>query len=570
MSFIGTIPDRHVVASRPGRSCSCVRESASSYGGTRRPMRPDPDRDSRSGQRSNLAGAEDHEHRVADTIHDAATLAAAGSAAVASPSRGTSPTASELGIPDAASVHALIQALHAVGNEVRLALLDALVTLHRGRLFYELGYSSYHQYCRRELGLSRTTAYEYLRAGIALSELPQLRTAFTDGMLSWQQIREITRVASPDTENAWMELALETTVRELTAEVRESRRQNQDTPRDRSHGLPNLYVHVTFEMTLEEKERLAAALAHVASTMGSEGERSPLVRWADGILSGAIPTSSTSAAGETGAHGTQERQPLQAIVYHRCPECRRAAVETRDGLVQVSTARIEELEPDSRQVTIRPEDEIVADSLPAGFSDPPNTPGLVRQVLHRDGLRCQNPGCDSTGRLHAHHIVFRSEGGRTELSNEVAVCDRCHALIHAGLLEVTGRPGEGLTWTPRPSATKTRVRTAAALRQGVAALRASVLPPVPHLASPASGASGAIVKQMRHSSESARTDSQVRTGHQACQQPESRRVDSESAHGLLRTPDPDLDPDLDSKPDSGLDSSTNTTGPSRPEAGKAT
>jgi hypothetical protein len=73
-------------------------------------------------------------------------------------------SAPDLGVADAAKVHDLLQSLHALGNEVRLALLEALVTLHEGRLYFELGYSSFHQYCDRELGYGRSTAYEYLRA----------------------------------------------------------------------------------------------------------------------------------------------------------------------------------------------------------------------------------------------------------------------------------------------------------------------------------------------------------------------------------------------------------------------
>lgn len=68
-------------------------------------------------------------------------------------------------------------------------------------------------------------------------------------------------------------------------------------------------------------------------------------------------------------------------------------------------------------------------------------------------------------RLGLPKIVFRSKGGRTVLSNEVTVCDRCHALIHAGLLEVTGRPGEELKWIPRPPGNGARVRDVEALLQ---------------------------------------------------------------------------------------------------------
>jgi pseudouridine-5'-phosphate glycosidase len=41
------------------------------------------------------------------------------------------------------------------------------------------------------------------------------------------------------------------------------------------------------------------------------------------------------------------------------------------------------------------------------------------------------PGCTRTAKLHAHHVVYWSQGGRTDLSNLVLVCSRHHTLVHA-------------------------------------------------------------------------------------------------------------------------------------------
>ena len=222
------------------------------------------------------------------------------------------------GIPDAAAVHQLLKSLHALGNEVRLALLDALMTLHRGKLFVELGYSSFSQYCDRELGLAHSTAYEYVRAGMALAGLPQLRAFFKDGELSWHQVRNIVLVAKPHTGAAWIQLAVEAPVRERIAEVREAKRTGRSAPRDRRHGLPNLLVRLSVDLTLEEKERVRAAFALVREALddgpgpedegpglpGAAGDRRPeLVRWADGVLSGAIPVAPVVAHATAGDAG---------------------------------------------------------------------------------------------------------------------------------------------------------------------------------------------------------------------------------------------------------------------------
>ena len=54
----------------------------------------------------------------------------------------------------------------------------------------------------------------------------------------------------------------------------------------------------------------------------------------------------------------------------------------------------------------------------------------------------------------AHHLIFRSEGGPTQMHNETAVCAVCHALLHQGQLEVSGSPLDGLRWRARADGLK--------------------------------------------------------------------------------------------------------------------
>ncbi|MBC7375486.1 MAG: DUF222 domain-containing protein, partial [Frankiales bacterium] len=55
----------------------------------------------------------------------------------------------------------------------------------------------------------------------------------------------------------------------------------------------------------------------------------------------------------------------------------------------------------------------------------------LRELLGSlDGERCRFPGCTRHRKLHAHHVVYWSDGGRTDLSNLVLVCSRHHTLVH--------------------------------------------------------------------------------------------------------------------------------------------
>ena len=58
-------------------------------------------------------------------------------------------------------------------------------------------------------------------------------------------------------------------------------------------------------------------------------------------------------------------------------------------------------------------------------------------VLNRDGYQCQK--CKTKkGKLHIHHIVFRSKGGTDTPSNLVTLCEGCHKKLHNGEFEIEG------------------------------------------------------------------------------------------------------------------------------------
>jgi len=283
--------------------------------------------------------------------------------------------------------------------------------------------------------MQRSETYEHLRVAEIIDELPMCREAFEDGKLSWSSLKLITRVATSDTEKSWLGFARDRSFNELRAEVRDAVRKNRSHPRTDRYGLPNLTVKFTLELTLEEKQRLETALekagAEIAPAMGAEKlePREVLLYIAERFL-------------KTDSEGTPEGREARGdspytILYHQCQECRQTRLMTGDGPVEVSSESVDRL-GGAAAVDVLEED-----------IDRQNPVGLARRVKLRDGGMCQNPGCGHKGKLHAHHIEHRSHGGRTHPANEVAVCTRCHALLHAGLLRVSGDMDTGLSWQPR-------------------------------------------------------------------------------------------------------------------------
>jgi hypothetical protein len=70
----------------------------------------------------------------------------------------------------------------------------------------------------------------------------------------------------------------------------------------------------------------------------------------------------------------------------------------------------------------------------------------ARKVIDRDRGWCQVPGC-SKAAVHAHHVVFRSQGGGDEEENLVSLCAAHHLQgIHKGYVRVRGRAPDELEW----------------------------------------------------------------------------------------------------------------------------
>jgi 5-methylcytosine-specific restriction endonuclease McrA len=57
---------------------------------------------------------------------------------------------------------------------------------------------------------------------------------------------------------------------------------------------------------------------------------------------------------------------------------------------------------------------------------------LRREILERDGWRCQN--CGSSKNLDVHHIKRRSALGGDAKTNLITLCRECHKILHGSSL----------------------------------------------------------------------------------------------------------------------------------------
>jgi hypothetical protein len=374
----------------------------------------------------------------------------------------------------AKELHDLLLTAHAGGNVSRRRFIDALRALHESRLYLQLGFPDIVAYADATFRFQRTQVFEFLRVSKALVNLPRLAAAFERGDLSWSLLRALTRVADEESEGEWLEFLEGRSVRAVLAELKDAERKRRKRPRSDGYGLPGLPVKLSFELSPQDHAVVERGLDKVAAEMGRSldgAKPSP----AEALLFLMLRVLETDPEGSvTAGRAEREHSPF-TVVFHRCQECRRAAVESAEGRVEVAAEAMDRIEASAEHVVIEDEaPEATTEILvPPGQRDRPNTPAMRRALLHREGGRCANPycRCETGAEGHGHHIRLRSAGGRTELWNEVWLCLRCHALVHAGCLKLEGDPTHGLKWTPVAADQTRSVREALGRMSGLAQVR---------------------------------------------------------------------------------------------------
>jgi hypothetical protein len=348
----------------------------------------------------------------------------------------------------ARKLHLLLKKSNRIGNRVRLRFSMALLSLCESNLHRLLGYASIEQYAEKHFGFHRTRTLETLRVARSLRGLSRLVEAFCAGEVSWSVLRELTRIAAPETEEEWLDFARGKSFRHLQAEVQDALRKGRPRPRRNDGGLPGINVKLILELSPEENELVERALEKVAAELSESLGGQPVDVKAALLFAMRIILGMESP-------GVEREDSPYLVLYRLCRRCRNPQVMTSEGPVEVPPEVVERVEDGARKAEILPEEETPPAAAAAPASPPerpidrPNTPALLRKLHLRDGRQCSSPFCRTRSELQGHHLEPRAEGGRTKLWNEVLLCKRCHAAVELGYLQIRGTPAEGLVFSTR-------------------------------------------------------------------------------------------------------------------------
>jgi hypothetical protein len=110
------------------------------------------------------------------------------------------------------------------------------------------GVRSFSHWLTINAGFSPHSGDELLRVGQALQTLPRIRAAFAAGQLSFDSVRELSRVASADDEHLWLDIAAAASGAQLARICRACRRVlDLDTPQHADEQMRRRGVWTCFE-----------------------------------------------------------------------------------------------------------------------------------------------------------------------------------------------------------------------------------------------------------------------------------------------------------------------------------
>ncbi len=254
-------------------------------------------------------------------------------------------------------------------------LLDVLVRVRQNNGFFELGYPHLFAYCVHGLGLSEAQASYFSKVARKSEDVPELKSAIEQGVLTLSQARRVVPVITQETASDWIAKAAALPQKELEREVRKVNPLAVTKDRVRVVTAGRSELKVGMSLALERK------LARVREILGPNVSlEQTLERLVDDFLKRTDPVKKAERA-----------------------EVRKAKRPTLGRSVA------------------RP------------------SPGIPAHVLHavnrRDRGQCQatmpnGEPCLEKNWVHLHHIVPRARGGANTADNLITLCSAHHRLTH--------------------------------------------------------------------------------------------------------------------------------------------
>jgi hypothetical protein len=329
-------------------------------------------------------------------------------------------------------------------NAAHYRFLMLIAEFDRRQGWFDSATQSCAHWLNWKCGIGMGAAREKVRVARALENLPKVSAAMESGALSYSKVREITRVASAETEDALLKIAehgtashVEKLVRtfrrsqeaeELTREQRQQEGRRVSIRHD-DDGSMVMLCRLPAEVGARLLKAIDVAVDDVPAGTSAEPRMSFSARRADAL--GVLAESFL-------AHGTMEMNggDRNQIVVHVAAETLRdrkaGCCEIEHGpSVAAETAR--RMSCDASLIAMI--ESADGEPLNVGRKTRAISPALWRLLKSRD-KGCRFPGCANSRYMDGHHIVHWANGGETKPSNLVCLCRFHHRAVHEGGIRI--------------------------------------------------------------------------------------------------------------------------------------
>lgn len=360
-------------------------------------------------------------------------------------------------------------------------LAGCLIEIERRGLHLLWGASSIVHYAALALEMDAHTAREMMRTARALEALPRLAELYYDGGASRWKVKEITRVATPETDAFWAAQVRIRNARQIANMVRRTPKGGRpDEARPAAQTSAYVRTRIVLDLEPEQAALVSDALDRVYREAGGR------VALAEAFEIMAQEFLNT-------AYREEDLSNRYQVVVHCDPQAQDVWMETRQGPLAVAEETLEQALCDAQVVDLRkvveqaepsragrdgpsvpacsdtgatdseaervdgdskvasawPLLEQVTRSLkPRAWAPQARTvpPAAARHVMVRDAYSCCVPGCGMRIWKEIHHLQWRSEGGSHCVDNLLLVCSRHHKMLHRGLLSAEGTSAQHVVW----------------------------------------------------------------------------------------------------------------------------
>ena len=327
-----------------------------------------------------------------------------------------------------------------------------------------LGFANFNEYVERLFGYKPRSTQEKLRVAEALENLPALARALQQGALNWSAIRELTRVAVPETEQQWFDVAHNKTLRQLEDLI--AHKHLGDTPADPPDAAARRHI-LRFEVHAETFALFREALSQLRRQSHVPlDDDATLLELARLALAGptdrgrasyqiALDVCTTCERAHQQAGGTRIAVEPEVLAMARCDAQHIAITNMTTPANDAASTQAPAFAPaaSAAPAPLDADHRAHVGATPLGNTRTSTTPPRAKQtippatrraVLLRDHHRCRVPGCRNGSFLDSHHLELRSEGGTHHIDNLLSICGAHHRALHRNELIIEGYLSTGL------------------------------------------------------------------------------------------------------------------------------